>query len=203
MLSSNPGGITVADSNITKKALAEALKALMREMPIEKINVAYICERCGMKRQSFYYHFRDKYDLLNWIFDSETDTLLGDGSSVSQEGPWDRFELLCRYFYDNRNFYRSALQIHGQDSFMVHFQQRIFPVFKRALSFMPGNQKQDEFSANFFAYALVCAIARWLMSRNGMEPEEFIRNIKQLGEVIRRAARMNGTPETVPPTSEQ
>ena len=36
MLSSNPGGITVADSNITKKALAEALKALMREMPIEK-----------------------------------------------------------------------------------------------------------------------------------------------------------------------
>lgn len=35
------------DSTITKKALAQALKELMREMPIEKINVAFICQRCA------------------------------------------------------------------------------------------------------------------------------------------------------------
>ena len=46
----------------------EALKGLMAEMPFEKINVSQICERCGMNRKSFYYHFKDKYDLVNWIF---------------------------------------------------------------------------------------------------------------------------------------
>ena len=59
----------MADSNITKKALAEALKELMEEKSFEKINIGDICEKCEMNRKSFYYHFKDKYDLVNWIFD--------------------------------------------------------------------------------------------------------------------------------------
>lgn len=59
----------MAASNITKRALATALWELMKEVPFDKIQVANICERCGMNRKSFYYHFKDKYDLVNWIFD--------------------------------------------------------------------------------------------------------------------------------------
>ena len=50
----------MSDSNITKRSLASALKELMEEMPFAKITVADICEKCGMNRKSFYYHFRDK-----------------------------------------------------------------------------------------------------------------------------------------------
>ena len=57
----------MADSNITKKALAGALKELMDTKPFQKISVSDICERCQMNRKSFYYHFKDKYDLMNWI----------------------------------------------------------------------------------------------------------------------------------------
>ena len=60
----------MADSNITKRALATSLKELMLEQPFDKINVAQICARCNMNRKSFYYHFKDKYDLVNWIFDT-------------------------------------------------------------------------------------------------------------------------------------
>ena len=59
------------DSNITKKALAQSLKELMGKQSFAKISVADICEGCGMSRKSFYYHFKDKYDLVNWIFDME------------------------------------------------------------------------------------------------------------------------------------
>ena len=58
----------MADSNITKNALATSLKNLMKEKPFEKISVSDICDACGMNRKSFYYHFKDKYDLVNWIF---------------------------------------------------------------------------------------------------------------------------------------
>ena len=61
----------MADSNITKRALAQAMKGLMAKQPFSKISVGDICEACGMNRKSFYYHFRDKYDLVNWIFYSE------------------------------------------------------------------------------------------------------------------------------------
>lgn len=61
----------LADSNITKRALAAALKELMEEFPFIKISVADICAKCDINRKTFYYHFKDKYDLVNWIYDTE------------------------------------------------------------------------------------------------------------------------------------
>lgn len=57
----------MADSNITKKALAASLKELMTEQSFEKINVTQICERCDMNRKSFYYrpHYRCAYRTRN------------------------------------------------------------------------------------------------------------------------------------------
>lgn len=95
----------MSDSNITKHALAAALKKLMEENPFEKINVGDICEKCGMNRKSFYYHFRDKYDLVNWIFDTEF--ILAINENPSENG-WDFMEKLVEYLYLNRDFYRKA-----------------------------------------------------------------------------------------------
>ena len=61
----------MADSNITKNALAVSMKKLMEKKPFSKISVGDICEDCGMNRKSFYYHFRDKYDIMHWIFEQE------------------------------------------------------------------------------------------------------------------------------------
>ena len=114
----------MADSNITKHALAEALKGLMAEMPFEKINVSQICERCGMNRKSFYYHFKDKYDLVNWIFDTEFISLIRDENlenvGTRYKERWAFIEKTCRYFYENQDFYRTADQ-------GTKFFQRSFP----------------------------------------------------------------------------
>lgn len=66
----------LADSNITKRALASSLKELMETEPFSKIGVSDICEACEMNRKSFYYHFKDKYDLVNWIYYTECVTSL-------------------------------------------------------------------------------------------------------------------------------
>jgi AcrR family transcriptional regulator len=62
----------MSDSNITKMALADSLKRLMAEKTFSKIRVDDIVNGCGLRRQSFYYHFKDKYDLMNWIYYTET-----------------------------------------------------------------------------------------------------------------------------------
>ena len=58
----------MANSNITKKALAQSLKELGSTKILDKITVADITNHCGVNRQTFYYHFNDKYELLNWIY---------------------------------------------------------------------------------------------------------------------------------------
>nr|WP_318682878.1 TetR family transcriptional regulator [uncultured Acetatifactor sp.] len=61
----------LADSNITKRALSSAFKELLESRPFSKISIGDICEKCEMNRKSFYYHFKDKYDLVNWIYYTE------------------------------------------------------------------------------------------------------------------------------------
>ncbi|MBS5047835.1 MAG: TetR family transcriptional regulator [Firmicutes bacterium] len=48
---------TNAASDQTKYALAVALKELMAQKPIDKITIHDLTERCGIRRQNFYYHF--------------------------------------------------------------------------------------------------------------------------------------------------
>ena len=110
----------MADSNITKRALAAALKSLLAERPFAKVSVREICEACGMSRKSFYYHFKDKYELLNWIF--ETEFVARVQQTQGERNAWELLNDLCCYFYDNRDFYRRALCGAGAELF-----PRLFP----------------------------------------------------------------------------
>ena len=57
----------------TKEALAAAMKKLLATKPVDKITVKDLVEECGVNRQTFYYHFDDVYDLLEWVFEQDAD----------------------------------------------------------------------------------------------------------------------------------
>lgn len=159
------------DSSITKQALASSLKALMQEMPFQKISISHICDRCNMNRQSFYYHFRDKYELINWIFDMDFLELF------QKESADDRPEgivVLCDILYTNHEFYRSAFSIQGQNSLTDHVREiALLPRMKDKLhDALP--EDNPEYYLDFFLDALLGAIIRWIMEENPEPPETFI-----------------------------
>ena len=53
-------------SQITKRALEASLKNLLLKKPLNKITVNDITDDCGINRMTFYYHFKDIYDLVEW-----------------------------------------------------------------------------------------------------------------------------------------
>lgn len=53
----------MASSLITKKRIAKAFKELFLEKDFEKISIVTIMDRAGIRRQTFYNHFLDKYQL--------------------------------------------------------------------------------------------------------------------------------------------
>ena len=53
-------------SEITKRALENSLKNLLLKKPLTKITINDIAEDCGINRMTFYYHFKDIYDLVEW-----------------------------------------------------------------------------------------------------------------------------------------
>jgi probable dihydroxyacetone kinase regulator len=161
---------------ITKKALAAAMKELMVQMDFAKISVGDICEKCGMSRKSFYYHFRDKYDLVNWIFYTEFIERVGL-NAVS-----DGRELLagiCEYFYENRAFYINAFHVEGQNSFTEFFAETLHPFMLAYVNERIGEQEHRDFFCTFYTDALRVAITQWLREGTRIPPQTFSQLLEQ------------------------
>jgi len=171
----------LADSTLTKRALASALKELMAEVSFDKINVGHICEKCDMNRKSFYYHFKDKYDLVNWIFDVEFISIV---SRNRNDDHWELFETLSDYFYENRSFYRKALKITGQNSFSEHFREFLFPLLKKRLEEIASIKDIHDFGVLLLVDVIICAFERWLSEKNCMPPQQFVSIIKSLTQSV-------------------
>lgn len=97
-------------SQVTKRALEASLKKLLLERPLDKITVTDIAEDCGINRMTFYYHFKDIYDLVEWACQEDARRIL-DGKrtyTTWQEG----FRRILDGLIDNRpfilNVYRSV-----------------------------------------------------------------------------------------------
>lgn len=52
---------------VTKRKIADCVKELVHGKEIRKITIQDIMNKTNMSRQSFYYHFQDIYDVLEWI----------------------------------------------------------------------------------------------------------------------------------------
>lgn len=166
----------MADSGITKRALAEALKRQMNDEPFEKISISDICDRCDMNRKSFYYHFNDKFDLVNWIFDTEFH------EEARLQNGWDYLDGLCAYLYENRVFYRRAMRITGQNAFSHHFHEALRAVMGQFVSCEGGACEARDFYTLFLTDGFVCAVQRWLLAPEDTDSKTFYSLIRQLIE---------------------
>ena len=188
----------MSDSNITKRALAQTMKDLMAERPFAKISVGDICERCGMNRKSFYYHFRDKHDLVNWIFQTE---FIETIHLTDYANAWVFLGAICAYFYQERDFYRSALLIEGQNSFRDYFIETVSPFLKAFTEDIFQGVEDPAFYITFFEDAIMAAILRWLTGSQPMSAEVFS---QQLRDVLVNVARktLSELAENAPAPSE-
>ena len=81
-----------------------------------------------MSRNVFYYHFRDKYDLVHWIFYSETLPVINTFSDP--ERYLDGFVNLCKYMLQNRDFYMEVFNYVGQNSLSDSLVESYFELMK-------------------------------------------------------------------------
>ena len=152
-------------AELTKLQLAVALKDLTNTMPFRKISVSHIADHANMSRKSFYYHFKDKYDLISYIFESEFD----DYCSRQTGGSW--LAQLCRYLYEQREFYRIVLRYEGQNSFEDHLRSFIR---ERARAEMENPAQMDLAGEKLLSEAVLAILKSWLTDAEVMDAESFL-----------------------------
>ena len=177
--------------------MAVSMKKLMEKKPFSKISVGDICEDCGMNRKSFYYHFRDKYDLVNWIFYVDFIERM-DWSSCRNE--WDMLKALCSHFYRERLFYQNALQVEGQNSFREYFCGMLRPVLMLLTQNLVEEGRKKEFYIAFLCEGVLGELVYWLREGSKITPEEFVEDLHDisLGLARKIIAGEAGTQNVIP-----
>lgn len=174
----------MSDSLITKKAIAESMKELMKKKSLKKITISDIVQNCGLNRQTFYYHFRDKYDLVNWIYYNEVVVTF---SQVSTSADWSVIILdVLNIMKKEKNFYTGALNVAGQNIFNNDFfdvtKEMLLKIVDELVDGVEEGRNMEAadrlFIADFYTYGLVGMVIQWAKSGMKEPPNEIVDRLK-------------------------
>lgn len=177
----------MANANITKKELAESLKRLASGRLFEHVTVGDIVKECGVNRQTFYYHFSDKYELLDWIYYNETFVPLTADISF---GNWDEklYELL-QIMRANKAFYMNTIKC-SDNFFEEYLLKMLATLFETAIEDLDARgqltPEKKRLASKIFAHGLTGVVIEWAMGGMKADEKMIAENMKELVDNIER-----------------
>lgn len=167
----------MSTSIIKKQLLAAALKELMQEKSFSRISVTDICNYCNISRKSFYYHFKDKDDLIEWIFYFEcADRLMEENIKAF----WTFYKRLADYLSKNRAFYANLAEVSGIHSFQSLLYRFLFEnLEKNTHDYFEVNQRYKDVEKqmdclDFLSTTFMASLKNWITKYPQMTTEEFV-----------------------------
>ena len=158
-------------SNTTKLALEASLKKLLLHKKIDKITINDLTADCGISRMSFYYHFKDIYDLVEWVCVEDGKRALQDKKTYNtwQEGMQQIFEAVMENKTFILNVY-SAVSREKIESYLNKLTyQLIADVVEERCTGIDLAEENKEFIAEFYKYGFVGVMLDWI--GRGMKDE--------------------------------
>ena len=88
---------------------------MLSKKELSKITISNITEECGVNRQTFYYHFKDIYDLLEWIFTNE---VIEEIDNEIEENWQQKFIYIFEYVIQNKEFIKNVYSSGSKEYFL-------------------------------------------------------------------------------------
>lgn len=176
-------------SQITKRALVASLKKLLLQKPLNKITIADITEDCGVNRMTFYYHFQDIYDLVEWACVEDAARALAGKKTYDtwQEGFLNIFHAV----QENKPFIMNVYHSVSREQVELYLYKLTYDlligVVKEQAEGLPVRQEDQRFIADFYKYAFVGIMLNWIKDDMREPPEQIVARISVLiqGDIAR------------------
>lgn len=181
----------------TKRLIADTLKELCKNKSFDKISVGEIASASHVNRQTFYYHFEDKYDLLKWIY--RVDYYEPNMKDITMEN-WDRcLEGILVAVRNDKEFsintirhtegeIKSLLLRDAEAIFLLaieYFRRRSTPETR---DFRQMNEEERRLLARFFAYGVSGMLIEWIELGMQEEPSVVAGRMQKLLNICKHLA---------------
>lgn len=147
-----------------KQSIADAAEQLISERPAKKLTVTDIVKACSITRQTFYYHFEDIPDLVNWMIKKEFESVLWEilhaGDSLEHamkcflETAIEKGTMMKRLFSTNYGEMIRQLLIDNMRTYLLQLieEKHLFPEATRL---------ELKVIINYYVYAFVGVLNEW------------------------------------------
>lgn len=149
----------------TEELFSEALKKTMKNEPLETISVLKLSKMCKKNRQTFYYHFRDIYDLLTWTYLNERIDGINETSNYNE-----MLDSIFAYINANKDFIHRVRESSGKELFNAFIFNNCY---KSIFRFVILNDTQNSLStikrkaiAKYYASFFVSVIEDYINGQN-------------------------------------
>lgn len=168
----------------TKDRLFQALISLMENKSYEEIKIKDILDLAGVSRRTFYRHFANKNELLNYYFEQIINRYLIERKYFAET---DNFEDMLaesmNFWYKERETLHILIKHQHFDLFFHQFNQRAKEVYMSiTLPWFAYSGKIDKknYAMSFIVGGYYNTLRNWLMQENPEEPKKIAGDIKRM-----------------------
>lgn len=164
-------------SQVTKRALEQSLKNLLLKKPLTKITINDIAEDCGINRMTFYYHFKDIYDLVEWCCIEDAKKALDEKRTYDtwQQGFIQLFESVRENKPFIMNVYHCVDREQVEKYLNPLVDDLLMGVIEERAAGMSVREEDMEFIAKVYSYSFVGLMLDWIRDDMRDDPEELVK----------------------------
>lgn len=166
-------------SQFTKKAIIETFMELLSKYSMDKITVKDIVECCGVNRNTFYYYYKDIYDLVDDIFDMELERVRN--MEMKHESWYEEIRYMVMIIIENRAAINHVYQSKSRDvleRYIFNLSELVIKEYisKNQLNHL-ANEKDVNFVCDFYRASLAGMLLNWLKGDMKADSDELIKKV--------------------------
>ena len=169
-------------SQVTKRALEQSLKNLLLKKPLSKITISDLTEDCGMNRMTFYYHFKDIYDLVEWACLTDAKRALDEKKTYDtwQQG----FLQILEAVQANKPFIMNVYHCVHREQVEMYLrplvEDLILNVVNEEAEGLNVRDEDKTFIVQAYSYIFIGIMLDWIKEDMQENPQEIVERLNKL-----------------------
>ena len=169
-------------SQVTKRALEQSLKNLLLKKPLTKITVGDITDDCGINRMTFYHHFKDIYDLVEWSCLEDAKRALDEKKTYDtwQQGLLQIFKAVQENKPFILNVYRCVHREQVEKYLQPLVDQLLLNVINEEAAGITVRDEDKQFIAQVYSYMFIGLMLDWIKDDMREDPQQIVEKLSKL-----------------------
>jgi transcriptional regulator, tetR family len=164
-----------------KTVISSTFVTMVKQKGIDKITVKALIDACGISRQTFYYHFQDIMEVIEWSMEQATKNMTD--KSLKADTPQQAISFLVSSAVESRTLIHRLLDSQKRQQIEILFVQAIRTYLQELIRNKPDKISMDyadiEVALDFWAFGITGLLFKYC-TKDSVDVESLANRICQL-----------------------